>query len=237
MKLLGSIGFVGLLLGNVLTAQAQSAPSLPLSSALEDEKVRRTVVKFAPLSLIDPDNTVQFGIERLFGQHHGVHLEFGYGWEGMNLWRNSQSTRYTDREVWRGRVEWRYYLNKTNQPRGRYIAVEGLYKQIDAQETGTVGVGCTSGPCQYYQFISAPIHKYVWGGHIKFGRQFALAPDSRWLADVYLGLGVRWRNIDRLQSPDGSYFYGYARGWFDTFGPTPYAILSVSYGAKIGYSF
>ena len=237
MKILRLIVILALVIGNKLTVQAQSATSLPLPS-IDNEPDRRTVVKFAPLSLFDPDNTVQFGVERLFDQHNAAHIEVGYGWQGMNLWRNSQNDQYGNREIWRGRVEWRYYLKKTNQPQGQYVAIEGFYKQIDAQETGTIGIGCTSGPCQYYQVVSSPIHKYVWGGHIKFGRQFALTTNKRLLADVYLGLGFRRRNVDRYQPPADSYFYRSAGYFmFDTFSSTPYALLSVAYGAKLGYSF
>jgi len=65
-----------------------------------------------------------------------------------------------------------------------------------------------------------------------------LAPNNRLLADVYLGLGFRRRIIDRIQQPADSYYY-YSAGYklFDAFSPNPYAIISVSYGAKIGYSF
>lgn len=208
----------------------------------DTEPVRKWVVKFAPLSLFDPDNTIQFGVERLFGQHNAVHFEGGYGVQSLNIWRNTQNQRYTDKEVWRSRVEWRYYFAKTDQPRGRYIAVEGFYKQVNVRESGTIGVGCTTGPCQYYQIFTAPLEKYVWGGHIKYGRQFPLFPDNnRLLADVYLGLGFRGRQIARFQPPDNQYnqFYYPAGGYslFDAFSPTPYVLISVAYGAKIGYSF
>lgn len=238
MKALRLIGLLTFLSGTGLSAQAQSATSLPLPT-LDDDQSQRWAVKFAPLSLLDPDNSIQFGIERLVGQRHGLQLELGYGWQALNAWRSTQSTRYIDREIWRGRAEWRYYLHKTNRPVGQYVAVEGFYKQVNAREQGTIGMGCTSGPCQYYQLVSTPLQKYVWGGHIKFGRQFTFSPDNpRLLIDLYIGLGIRWRNIDRYEPPSDTYYYrssGYIV--FDAFSPTVYALPSLAYGLKVGYSF
>lgn len=220
--------------------QAQVIQPFP-STDIDRLPDRKWVVKFALLSLFDPDNTIQFGIERLLNQHNAVHLELGYGFQGMNLWRNSQNERYSNKEVWRGRLEWRYYLNKTYEPMGRYIAVEGFYKQVNVRESGTVGVGCTSGPCQYYQIFTSPLQKYVLGGHIKYGRQFPLiANNDRLLADVYMGLGFRNRRIDRFEQPQqGSSYYYRPAGYelFNAFSPTPYTLISIAYGAKIGYSF
>lgn len=238
MKTLRLIGLLILLSGKGLSVQAQSATSLPLPS-LDDEQSQRWVVKFAPLSLLDPDNTIQFGIERLVGQRHGIQLELGYGWEALNAWRSTQNTRYSDREIWRGRAEWRYYLHKTNRPIGQYVALDGFYKQVNVREQGTIGVGCTTGPCQYYQLVSSPLQKYVWGGHIKFGRQFTFSPDNpRLLIDLYIGLGVRWRSISRIsQQPDSYYYYSSGYDLFNSFSDTPYALISVAYGLKVGYSF
>ena len=214
-----------LVFGRMLATEAQTLTPYP-PGITHAEPMQRWVVKFAPLSLFDPSNTVQFGLERLLGQHQAVQVEFGYGWQGMNLWRSSQSSRYTDTEIWRGRAEWRYYWR--GGPIGSYMALEGLYKQVNAYEHGTIGVGCTTGPCQYYQRYSLPITKHVWGGHLKFGRQFSLMPSNRLLADVYGGLGVRWNTIERASRPDGlSYYQPGGFIVFDPFSSTPYAQISV----------
>ena len=220
-----------------LAAQAQPLRDDPDQSTRAPQ-VRNWVVKFAPLSLFDPDNTVQFGIERLLGGQHGVQAEFGYGWQGMNLWQNSQNHRYSRREVWRGRLEYRYYVNRASAPIGQYVAVEGFYKQVNALESGTAGIGCQTGLCQYYQLFTSPVSKYVWGGHVKFGRQFSVLPSDRLLVDVYTGLGFRQRQVGRFGQPNGVYYYesaGY--NLFDAFSPQTYAIISMAYGIKVGYSF
>ncbi|MVM37497.1 hypothetical protein GO730_07520 [Spirosoma sp. HMF3257] len=102
------IWLLAFLFGGVAPALAQTEKPMPLSSIFAEHS-QRWVVKFAPLSLIDPSNTIQFGIERLVGQHQSIQAEFGYGWQGMNLWDVSQRSRYTDMKIWRGRAEWRYY--------------------------------------------------------------------------------------------------------------------------------
>lgn len=238
MKTPHLIGLLALWLAYADVSWAQRTYPFPQIEP-HTEPSRQWVVKFAALSLFDPDNTIQFGVERLFGQHNAVQLELGYGFQGMNLWQYTQNERYSNREVWRSRLEWRYYFTPTQEPRGRYIAIEGFYKQVNVRENGTVGVGCYAGPCQYYQQFSAPLEKYVWGGHIKYGRQFRLVPENnRLLADIYLGLGFRRRTIDRFQRPDTSYYYGPGSyNLFDSFATTPYTLISIAYGAKIGYAF
>ena len=222
----------------VLTPANESDP-YPLRPAERDPK---WVIKFAPLTLFDPDNTVQVGVERLLGQQHAVQVEMGYGWQGINLWQNSQNRRYSDREVWRGRAEYRYYFNRADAPVGPYVAAEGFYKQVNARESGTTGIGCgtndaTFRPCQYYRMFTSPVSKNVWGGHIKIGRQFSISPDDRLLIDIYTGLGFRRSNVERFGRPSGVYYYGSAGySLFDAFSPQTYAVLSVAYGFKIGYS-
>lgn len=226
-----------LLLLSTLTGQAQSLTPNPDSLGYPSDRPRRWVVKFAPLSLFDPDNTIQVGAERLLSRQHTVQAEFGYGWQGLNLWQNSRSTRYRDREVWRGRVEYRYYFNRTGAPIGRYVAAEGFFKQVNARESGTAGIGCETGLCQYYRLFDEPVRKYVWGGHVKIGRQFALTPDDRLLMDFYAGLGFRRSRVERFALPTSQYYYesaGYTL--FDAFSPRQYAVVSVAYGIKIGYS-
>ena len=238
MKFLCLVGLSALFFGSGLVSWAQRIDPGSIDST-PTQPAYPWVVKLAPLSLFDIDNTIQFGLERLVSQHGAVQVEFGYGWQGLNLWQSSQNERYSNREIWRGRVEWRHYLNKTNQPRGRYMAVEGFYKQVNVRESGTVGVGCTAGPCQYYQLFSSPLQKYVWGGHVKFGSQMTpIRGKNRLLLDMYVGLGFRRRMIERFQ-PSGDSFYYRSAGYtlFDSFSGTSYTLISLSYGARLGWAF
>ncbi|GAB4033657.1 hypothetical protein [Spirosoma gilvum] len=201
------------------------------------------VVKFAPLSLLDLSSTVQFAIERTIGQQQSLQLEAGYGTQRMNLWQRSDNTnsRYSQYEVWRGRAEWRYYWRRFQAPVGSYFAVEGLYKQENAFENGTVGMGLNAptGQYEYYQLYSLPVSKAVWALTLKVGRQFPLPFNNRFVADFYGGLGIRNRAINRSDRPDGYLFYASSGSIVDPFTRTsnPYSFLSVSYGVKIGYTF
>jgi len=227
--------WLGLLL---LASLSRAQTAVPLAEVGgNDPFMPRWVVKFAPLSLVDPDNTIQFAAERRLGRRNAVQAEAGYGFQGMNLWQNSQNTRYTDREVWRGRIEWRHYFQRSNWPQGPYMALETFYKQVNVRENGTVGVGCSGGPCQYYQQFTAPLQKYVWGGHIKFGGQASLTADERLFVDVYMGVGFRNRQVERFRTDNADgYVYGYGYSIFDSFSPVAYPLLSLSGGMKIGYS-
>lgn len=216
----------------------------------------RWVVSLAPLALFDINNTVQLGIERMLGGRHSVLGEVGYGPAALNLYRSS--LRDGIRETWRGRAEWRIYTRRSRpssrqhlhqtifeKPLGNYVALDLFYKQVNAVESGSVGRACEDGPCQYYQRFQARTVKYVGGAHIKVGKQVNLYipnENSRFVLDMYLGLGLRRRMIRQYGLPEpedaGSYFIN-GNGPFDNFwGDTPVAItLSMAYGFRLGYVF
>ncbi|RAJ92469.1 hypothetical protein LX87_04799 [Larkinella arboricola] len=169
------------------------------------------VVKFAPLSLIDLDNTIQFGAERLLGRKHAIQAEFGYGWQALNLYPYRRDD-YDDFEVWRGRLEWRRYSGRyrsnrrphyATPPIGRYIAVETFFKQLTVLETTAVGRECLDGTCAYFQQGTFPMYRTVWGAHFKLGRQFVLSipGENRLLLDFYMGLGFRTLSLFRFSNP------------------------------------
>ena len=159
------------------------------------------VVKFAPLALFDPDNTIQFGVERLFGTRHTVQGEFGYGWRAINMYPDRRDD-YENFEVWRGRAEWRRYSGRyrsyrrphyATPPIGRYFALETFFKQLTVLENTTVGRECVDGTCAYFERGTFPLYRTVWGIHCKFGRQFVLTMpgDNRLLLDFFFGMGFR----------------------------------------------
>ena len=236
MTFLRSLRLLMLFFGIVSLGHAQSSQPMPVSTTGIDD-AKRWVVKFAPLSLLDPNNSIAFGIERLLGQHQSIQLELGYGWQGMNLWDVTDRGQYSNLKIWRGRAEWRYYWR--GGPIGSYMAVEGFYRQANATETGTFGLGCETGQCQYYQLYSLTIAKYVWGGHIKFGRQFAISTNKRLVGDFYGGLGFRGNTVDHFNRPSGSLDYHSAGGFLsiDPFTSSSNVFISVAYCIKIGYSF
>ncbi|GAA4395857.1 hypothetical protein GCM10023187_03300 [Nibrella viscosa] len=209
----------------------------------------RWVIKFSPLHLFDPDNTVQFGLERILSPRQSVQGEFGFGLGTFNVWQGSGSGRYTHWEHWRGRAEWRFYTNRYRSnrnvginvrspaPLGNYLAVELFYKQVNAVENYTVGRECTGGPCAFFELRESPVTKYVGGSHFKLGRQFAFGIDNnRLMMDLYMGLGLRIRSVERppIAAEDQAFRSG---GFlvFDPFYQGASVIPSLTAGLKLGY--
>ena len=197
----------------------------------------RWVIKAVPLFLFDPDNTVQFGVERTLGGRSSVQIEGGYGWPGFQY--NRDYYTYSNREVWRGRAEWRLYNRVSVRPRGSYLAIEGFYKQVNAIESGTIGRGCTNGffGCQYFQQYRSLAQKFVVGGHIKWGHQFRL--DDNWLFDVYGGIGLRSVMFRRFRPvfPDSNSYRSYDGpfNWSGLWGTDAPVLPTATLGFKIGY--
>ena len=223
---------LGGLLLTAATAGAQPAVSPPDIPRQPD---RRWVLKFPFLSLLDIDNTVSLGAERLLGDHHAVQVEAGFGWLGINLAGQTQGNRYQTRDVWRGRAEYRYYVHPTAPGSGLYLALDGFYKKIDGLEAVTVGVGCATGNCQYYQYTTQHARKFTWGGHLKVGRQFSLSANGRLVGDLYVGLGARTRFI-RRDTPPGTVYYTNDKLFeISTFRQPEGTIPSLALGIKLGY--
>ena len=199
----------------------------------------RWLVKLAPLSIIDPDNTIQFGVERALGGRYSLQIEAGYGWQGIGFWDTSRGGLYSHRETWRGRAEWRIYLVPESTLLGPYIAIEGLYKRVSALEQTVDGIPCLQTPCVPGITGNAPVSKHVWGSHLKLGYQYAVSSENRLVIDLYGGLGIRHRQTSRPELPTGvvlteppSLF-----GRIPAFPVAPAISPSISLGVKVGYAF
>ncbi|MDB5239856.1 MAG: hypothetical protein JWP57_481 [Spirosoma sp.] len=193
---------------------------LSLAAKGQDSTIalRRTshiVAKFAPLSLLDQDATIQAGLEYRTGARTSVQGEFGYGRKGLSL-SGSDLNKFINAEVWRGRAEVRFYTGqyRTNRrqgiairsdfPLGNYWAIEGLFKRINVTDKayGYQPIFSSSSP-RYIGLTNTS--RYVVGSHVKIGRQFGFYDPSkrifsRTLIDIYIGAGMRWAINDILPS-------------------------------------
>lgn len=228
-------------------------PSLAQDQSIPENSIQkppRWVVKFAPLSMLDMSNTIQFGVERFIGTHQSVQVEAGYGWQSMNIWSKVRNSSYTNYETWRGRAEWRFYwFNRNHQlnrplPFGAYTAIEGLYRTERAIENGTVGVGADGSTAQfdYYRLYSSPTTRKVWAVTVKIGRQFPISQNGRLVGDFYAGIGFCNRTIVPAIRPDGYLFQTSTLFSLDSFSSALYQsvntiTLNMALGIKIGYSF
>lgn len=247
----------GLLAGSLTPALAQLSYA-PEADTLRIRSLNRTprwVVSVAPLALFEIENTIQIGVERLLAGRHSIFAEFGYGPRRLNMWRSSNYDESGGWETWRGRAEWRIYLGRgqhssrpphlrfiTQKPLGRYIAFDLAYKQVNGQETGTIGRDCEGGPCQYYQRFQSRVVKTVWAGHVKLGHQrmLDLSGDNRLLFDIYIGLGLRQRSLDhygRPEADDAGPLWITASGWSNGISSDFLLIPNISTGLRFGYAF
>lgn len=233
-----------LLLSLLLPLAGVAQPLLPDTLTPVMNQPARWVVKFAPLALFDPDNTIQFGAERLLGGKHAVQAEFGYGWQAINLYPYRRDD-YDAFEIWRGRLEWRRYSGRyrssrrphyATPPIGRYFAVETFFKQLTVLETTAVGRECEDGTCAYFERGTFPMYRTVWGAHFKLGRQFVLSMpgENRLLLDFFMGLGFRSIAPFRFQNAGNDDVI--RSDGFDVWGFNQKGLrLSGTLGLKLGY--
>jgi hypothetical protein len=205
-------------------------------------------LKVTPLSFIDPDATVQGAVETRLTHRHSIQAEFGYGGDkmrrfgfGPSPWTPNRSV--TGKEVWRARLEGRYYITHSSihLSKRMYVAIEGLFKQVNVAYLGTLQAGETIDPV----FVYAPVTRHVYGIHNKVGSIYYLgnSPGSIWshlFIDIYGGFGIRYINVVSKSSETDLLFENkiiYERFDYSAYRPgDTFWRLSISLGLKIGVS-
>ena len=208
----------------------------------------RVILKLAPLTLLELQNTLEAGVEVRLNRRLGIQGQVGYGPEGI-MWQRLPD-RYYQRENWRGRLELRWYRSQPTRqirsgqfPVGRYVALDLLYKQLNAVETYTVGRDCPiNGGCAYYQRTTNRITRYIGAVSVKWGRQWVIdyresTADPRWLLDAYVGVGLRLATTERPGSlPNEDQISGFLTAFdFNPFTGRDGVTLNVPLGLKVGY--
>lgn len=204
------------------------------------------ILKIAPLTMFDIDNTFEFAAEHRLGQSKRWTLseQLGYGAGVANLWGENNDFGPA-REHYRVKVEARRYDKKASNMAGGYLAYELFYKQVNDELNRSVGRECDGGPCAYFENLDYPVSKYVVGATIKVGYQARLRNEdkkkTKFVFDFYVGLGVRRIMIDHKIDGaatqnnlwfgnDGSFPFG-GFGYADR----AYNIPHGSLGIRLGY--
>lgn len=220
----------------LLSVYGQSSVTDSLYKTKTPARQPLLLIKWAPLSLVDQDNTVQFGVEYLFKGPVSLQQEIGYGW--FNFTDNNDNGPFKNREVWRSRTELRFYAATNGQlrkPKGPYLAMEFLYKRINYNKQGNVGRECNGFECEYFEKMDYKILKDVYGYHGKIGWQFLI--ENRLAIDLYIGGGLRGINVKSPGLPADENNFGEDTG-FGIARPTEpgsYTLISMCGGFKFGY--
>ena len=224
---------VGLMAGFSCLAQ----PATDSASASRREPV--LLLKFAPLSLLDLDNTFQAGVEYGLADRWSVQTEVGWGTSQANF--SLSKSRRSDRPqaVWRVRSEIRRYFSPfvatSSSPRF-YVALEVFYKRVNARQRTNVGRDCDRGNCAYFEDMQLRTEKNVMGSHYKAGYQRRMS--GRFFLDAYLGFGWRFIFIKAPNLPGDAFFpedQGDIILGVRPVYPGKYRLFSASLGLKVGY--
>lgn len=185
--MLKKILLLAFILGGLFAGYAQSSDTLHINN----NRQPHYIIKWAPLSLVDQDNTVQFGIEYLFKGPVSLQQEIGYGWFNFNNNREYGEV-FKSREIWRSRTEIRFYVPNKGQvrkPKGAYLAIEFLYKRMNYSKQDEVGRECSGSACEYVEILDYKLFRDIFGYHGKTGLQFII--EKRLALDLYIGGGLR----------------------------------------------
>ncbi|WP_461146798.1 hypothetical protein [Spirosoma pulveris] len=200
--------------------------------------VRQLLLKWNPLTLFDKESMLQPGFEYALSSRTAIQVEAGYGPPFLDKLSLLKQGKLDERQAWRGRSEFRCY----RQPRagvGRYWALEGFVLTVNGPKS--VFVSTFEGG--HDQPVAFPIHKRVVGGHVKmglqraFGRRNKSANPSRFLYDIYAGLGLRHERVSAETVSGIRYIHPVGSQFFDVYRPINAFSLSATLGIKVAYSF
>ncbi len=232
-----------------LATLAQELPRANLPPALPASRKPVVVLKLAPLTLFEFQNTFELGAEVRMSDRMSIQGQLGYAPDWL-IWESS-TTQYTNRENWRGRLETRWYIGHPRRtvrsgppafPLGRYVAIDLLYKQMNTINQQTIGRQCTGG-CAYFEKTRDLTTRYIGGIGIKLGSQTVIgyqrstgAPS--WLLDAYVGVSIRkgWTEQPAVE-PDAIRFYN-GSGFLsvDPFRAPNQFSPNVLMGLKVGFA-
>jgi hypothetical protein len=228
-----------------LTVMACFFFTLNIAFAQDSLQKKHLVLKIAPLTMFDIDNTFEFAAEHRLGKQNRWTLseQLGYGAGITNLWKQGNSNYENYGEQFRIKIEARRYKKANLDMTGFYTAYELFFKQVNDHISRSIGRECESGPCNYYENLDYPVSKYVVGITAKIGYQHRFKNEdkkkSKFVFDFYVGLGLRRiiidHKIDGAAIQNNPWFFSEA--WFGGFGrkDNAYNIPHGSFGIRFGY--
>ena len=100
---------------------------LTLSAYGQDSTIQyrpvHVIIKLAPLSLLlDPDATIQGGLEVRTGPRSSVQAEVGFGHKGLSV-VTDEKQNFADWSIWRVRSEWRHYTGRYRTSRKKTVHI------------------------------------------------------------------------------------------------------------------
>ncbi|MCX6215950.1 hypothetical protein [Spirosoma sp.] len=200
--------------------------------------VRQLLLKWNPLTLFGTESMLQPGFEYTLSSRTAIQVEAGYGPPFLDNLSALKQGQLDERQAWRVRSEFRYY-RRPGAPSGRYWALEGFILTVN----GPKSVFISTFEGGHDEPIAFPIHKRVIGGHVKmglqraFGRRNKSANPSRFLYDIYAGLGLRHERVSAETVSGIRYIHPIGGQFFDVYRPINALSLSATLGIKVAYSF
>ncbi|MBL0744726.1 hypothetical protein [Chryseolinea lacunae] len=151
----------------------------------------RFAVKWSPAHLVYFFPSLQVAAEVKVWKN--VTVQYDAGW--VFNFRNYDSDDYSNRQGFRGIGEVRYYLPQSPSKIPFYLAGEFYYARITFDRSKVAGFGCSSGDCDYFQYVQYRVVHHNEGGGLKVG--ILLFPGWNYNQKFFfdLNLGVAYRNI------------------------------------------
>lgn len=216
-----------LLVVDVLPLQAQDS----LHSAMTDEHYyddARLLIKTNPLTLLEPDASVELSVEFKPKLSYGLQFTGAYVFGPEGIW---QGVQIFDMNGFKTRFQGRLYIPNNEL----YIAGDVMYKQVWFSRNGVVGYNCEDFICDYYRDHEYRVNRRVFAYHVLFGGQTTIDTNSRIYVDGYVGIGWRNARVQISEVPEGAEVWNERQGWFAWTRDQDLNVPSMMLGVKFGY--
>jgi hypothetical protein len=152
-------------------------------------------VNISPLALVDQDNTAMAGGEYRFKNNLSVLADVGYVFHSSYIEEAKKTRGFSIRPAMR------LYLGREHR---KYVQLQASYKQANYTVHDWLGKESVNGVPAYFELQDFTYRKQVSTLSLMMGRMILLGSDD-WFADVWVGLGLRYRKLGITGEENATY--------------------------------
>lgn len=165
------------------------------AQAKVDNLTYQAAVNVSPLALVDTDNTAMAGGEYRFNNKWSLLADVGYIFHSSYIEESKKARGFNFRPAAR------LYFGRTMT---RYFQVQAFYKEVNYTVHDWLGKEAVNGVPAYSQLQDFQYRKQVTALSFMTGRMILLGSED-WFADIYVGLGLRYRKLGLVGEENAVY--------------------------------
>lgn len=163
-----------------------------------------------PLAILEPQATYGLGLGYRFDQNMEIFTEYSILKPGLFTGEG----KFTNIKGYRSITQFKYTISSNEYTKSKtFIGMEYRLRKYTYEDQANFTNKSTGATIKEYNFINTTT-AHGFGGFI--GKQWDLGEESRWCLEAFIGLGLRYKMIDRNSVPSNSFIVPVAAGFAET---------------------